>query len=433
MNDTTAQHANERRIEMWTCNLPRFKEKICKLNKILKRHGRPLFTWETENVRLVPITFQFHCKGESSASDSYVTRQVEVCDVIVSNWRTEIKKDDKTYVFLGTVKFENGIKQVFCKDEAYAHFFTDGFRNGQCDHCHVKNERRLAYYLFAVDGEVVQIGSTCAQEYLGINSLDFLLCQEETFICFHDGCDEDGNPSFRHGSVGVPYEEVYSYIDYATRGFTKWNKSNGGYYCPSDPLQDWPTREAVNALINIAHDPSQSLPEFANRTENVTREECIAYWESQPFSTFQQNCLEALSVGHTTKLSLGAYCYAVFGAVNHVLKVKANKASDDSVPCPFEIGKRVKLTGSVVSVRVYEDENVFSPRGGYVTKYAVTFKSDEKYLFHFTTSSKTFRSIETNDRVEVTGTVEAAKPYNGVNYTRLSRPKCLILTEKEVA
>ena len=159
---------------IWVSMKDTFEKKMRHLNRILGKHGKPPITYTYSEPRAVPVTFEYHLKGDAYRNDEIVERMVEVVDVHCKGL-TAVKKDDVEYTYLGTVSYEDGVKQVFCNNEAYANYFMDDFRDHFCDHCRTTRTNRKKYYLFrnTATNQVLQIGSTCAKEYFGIDSAAF--------------------------------------------------------------------------------------------------------------------------------------------------------------------------------------------------------------------------------------------------------------------
>jgi len=438
---------------IWVSKKTAFEDKVKHLNRLLKKQGKQPITFKYENYRMQKVEFTFHMKGDAFKNDITEERFVEVCDVVCAGV-LEVKKDDQPYTYIGSVSVEGGIRQVFCKDEQYAAHFTDGFKEGWCDHCKTKRMSRKSYHLFAtVDGEVVQIGSTCAKEYFGISSVAFLETYGKTFYVSYEGCEDDLR-DFRAGYRAMPYEQIVPFLDYATNGFLKWNKRDG--YCdPLAPTWEQPTVEAVRGLIEM-EDGGIQLKEKCYKGNaaavNLTIDECIAFWEARaekeqnsgsPFatvSTFTFNALQTIKAGYATDRSLGSFCYAVFAAYNDKVKKiqETAAAAQDYPPCRWEKGVRADIKGIIVNIREIEALNGYKANwynhyyGEEETCYVVDFKDEVGTLYHFTTSGTTFAKVENGMEVSIRGKIEDTKPFKGVPYTRLSRPVCTIL-DKAVA
>ena len=134
-------------LTIWVSKKLLFEKKMKHLNRILAKHGKTPISYSFSNTRSIPVTFEIHLKGDAYRNDSFEDRQVEVCDVHCTGL-TIVKKDDVPYTYLDTVSFSDGVKQVFCNNEAYAPFFMDSFRPDFCDHCRTTRTNRKKYYLF---------------------------------------------------------------------------------------------------------------------------------------------------------------------------------------------------------------------------------------------------------------------------------------------
>lgn len=427
---------------IWVSKKADFEKKINHLNRLLAKQGKNPIRFKYTNYHSELITFQYHTPGESYDTDRYEQMSVEMCDVECVG-DLEIKKDDQTYTYLGMVTFEAGIKQVFCKEEKYSNYFMDGFKEGYCDHCKTTRTNRKAYYLFrAEDDTVLQVGSTCAKEFFGIDSSAFLSAYGQTFMLEYVDSDDMGVANFDRGIRTISYEEIVPLLDYATQGFLKWNKKEEGYD-PTFPPWLNATVEAVRGLINSKNPHTQ----FNASSIRLTREDAVAHWEAKKekegdyVSTFTYNALATLKAGYATIKSLGPFCYAVFAAYNHKVKElqEAAASAQSYVPCSWEKGTRTNIRGVIINVREYAYLNEYKANyynrywGEEETKFIVDFKDEAGTLYHFTTSSKSFDGLKAGTEVEVRGKIEETKPYKGVPYTRLSRPVCSVITPSNVA
>ena len=420
---------------IWVSKKQDFEKKLNQLNRILAKHGKPQITYSFSAPRAVPVSFEYHIKGDAYRNDKSITRMVEVVDVHCKGI-TSIKKDDVEYTYLGTVSFEDGVKQVFCNNEAYANYFMDGFRTAYCDHCHSTRTNRKKYYLFlnTATDKVLQIGSTCAKEYFGIDSTAFLDTYGNTFITISDGA-EDPTGGFRESNLAYPLAAVIPVVSLCTNGFLKWNKKEGygSLFDPFCPIYDLPTAYAVESVLSswdTSH-PIHATEGDRNNASLLTNEEVVSFWEARYLkdgSSFAYNCLEAVRAGYTTSRSLGPFCYAIFAAYN--AKVKALKDEQTAkelsiVPCAYPVDSRQNLTGTITNIRSFIDDSHYNT----ITKYIVDFTDSNGTFYHFTTSSVSFRNLQPNDRVSIRATIGETKPYNSVPYTRLSRPSAT-LTER---
>ena len=431
---------------IWVSQKETFEKKVAHLNRLLAKQGKNPITFKYENYRTRKETMQYHQKGESFYSDKFEEWYVEVCDAVCEGV-LEVKKDDQPYTYIGTVSIEEGIKQVFCKDETYSRFFMDDFREGFCDHCHTKRMNRKSYHLFALpDGKVVQIGSTCAKEYFGIDSTAFLETYGRTFFVDYSGCEED-LMEFSRGCRTMSYVEVVHLLDYCTQGFLTWNKKEA-YADPDAPMWMQPTVKALRSLIAAAESGNLNPACYKDNASmiNLTLEDCIAYWEtkadkerkgnpSATVSTFTYNAIQTLKAGYATDRSLGSFAYAIFAAYNNKVRMaqEAAAAAKTYVPCRWAQGTRTDIKGVIINIRQIEVLNEYKANyynryyGEEETRYVVDFKDEAGTLYHFTTGGVTFYDVKNNMEVSIRAKVEETKPFKGVPYTRLSRPVCTIL------
>lgn len=435
--------------EIWVCLKDVFLKKLDHLNKILEKNGKEKITVKFENYHTELVEITTHLKGDSYANDTTCKHKVEMCDAVCSGY-VNVGKGGMNYIFLGTVKFQDGIKQVFVKDENYKEYFMEKFRENFCDHCGTKRKNRKAYYLFLEEetGKVYQIGSTCAKEFFGIDSTAFLEAYGNTFLIDYDGCEEDLK-DFTRGAMTADYKTVATFLDYATNGFLKWNKKSG-FVDPDAPIYEHPTTEAVRTLIQADIDNPTGLMMREPRAYEgpncglLSLNEVLAFWQAkydQEESSFAYNCLNAIKAGYAANLSLGTFCYAIFAAYNAKVRALQEKeaAGKTYVPCAHEVGKRVDVKGKVTAIREFVStipgtENYYNRyQGEEIEKRIVDFTEENGTLYHFTTSAKTFFKVEAGDEISMRCTIGETKPYKGVPYTHVSRPVATILTSAAVA
>lgn len=417
---------------IWVSKKDIFIKKLKHLNRILAKHGKPQITYSFSAPHAVPVSFEYHLKGDAYRNDKSITRMVEVVDVHCKGLTT-IKKDAVEYAYLGTVSFEDGVKQIFCNNEAYASHFMDGFRTAYCDHCHTSRANRKKYFLFlnTVANKVLQIGSTCAKEYFGIDSTAFLDTYGNTFITISDGT-EDELGGFKDNSLCYGISTLIPIVSLCTKGFLKWNKKDGhdSFFDPSCPIYELPTASAVESVLtswDTLH-PIHSTEGDRNNAKLLSEEEIVSFWQAKydkEQSSFAYNCLQAVQAGYTTRRSLGSFSYAIFAAYNAKVKALKDEQTAKSltiVPCPYPVNSRQNLTGTITNIRSFTDDSYYNS----VTKYVVDFTDSNGTFYHFTTSSVSFRNLKNNDRVSIRATIGETKPYKSVPYTRLTRPSAIL-------
>lgn len=427
----------EFRKTIWVSRKEAFEKKLRHLNKILAKHGKEQITWRYENVRPVKVEITTHMKGDAYRNDTVESVYVEMCDVVCRGL-TLVKKDDVDYVYLGTVSFADGVKQVFCNNEEYGRYFMDDFREGFCDHCRTVRMNRNTYYMFLnpAEGKVLQIGSKCAKEYFGIDSTAFLETYGKTFFCVDDGFG-DGDMDFKRGAVTHSFGEVARVVSFVTSGFLNWHKASEGED-PYGRLCDQPTVGATETVLCSwgTPDPIFVTDKDCENAKIVTQEEVLAFWKAKKEregSTFAYNCYNAIEAGYATHRSLGAFCWAIFAAFNAKIRVMRDAEAAKGVaviPCAYAAGTRQVVAGRVTGIRTFTDNlpqtaSFSNPWGVEVTKYIVDFKEDNGTLYHFITSAAGFSSVKAGDAIRMRCTIGETKEFKGLPYTRVSRPLLL--------
>lgn len=423
--------SNEFVKTIWVTKKEAFESKVKHLNRILAKHGKPAITFKYTNYRLKEVEFTYHLKGDAFKNDEVTKVKVEVCDAVCTGY-TEVKRDDVPFVYLGTVSKIEGVTQIFCKDDAFLPYFTDKFRENFCDHCRTTRANRKSYHLFhnTATGEVVQIGSTCAKEYFGIDSVAFLDTYGKTFYCDYTGWEDMEGGFSGNDSFGATFAEVAPVVSMTTNGFLKWTKRS-----EFEDSSASACHEAINSWFNGCLEPIRPSDADRKNAALLTYDEVLAFWTAKyekEQTSFAFNCKEAIKAGYTTRRSIGSFAYAIFAAFN--AKVKAIRDAEIAahttiVPCAYAVGTRANLTGVVTNIRTFETENPFSYYGGDITKYIVDFTDQNGTFYHFTTSATSFADINKGDRINMRCTIGESKPFKGIPYTRVSRPVCTVQKE----
>ena len=383
---------------VWAGYKAQFEQKFKKLNGILKKMGKPTMSLRYENARDEELSFVVHTAGESHSNDAVVKRVIRMEDAVITG-EPKIVKDDADYRFLGTVRFEGDVPFVFCRDEQYLPFFTEKFRKDVCDHCGTRRKRN-AYYLFESEGRVLQIGSSCVNQYFGIDLNSFLLAEGALFEVLREPSYEDVCREDDFG--GVPFERVVQMVDYCTDGFKFWEK--GG-------------QEGILSTVEKVRFLMDEIGFEHKGEKSVTREECIAHFEAKPESQFTFNALSALDYGFAPKRCLGIYLYAIYETARAKYAV-ADTAKERN-------GRKIcnEFFGTVGGK--FENpltlEKIFTYEGQYGTAFVVRFFDDDGRKFVWFASN--CPDLEDGQRVTVKGTVKKHEERNGEKQTIVTRCK----------
>lgn len=132
--------------------LPEFLEKLAKINKKLSKYGKEItILSQTEETITV----------ENGGGKTRTMVTVELSG-------PEILHNGRNVKHVGTISFKDGVKQIFNADETNQVLGTLPDESLTCDHCHI-NRRRIKYFFFKEEDQLLSIGSTCCIDYFGMD------------------------------------------------------------------------------------------------------------------------------------------------------------------------------------------------------------------------------------------------------------------------
>lgn len=383
------------RKTIWVGFKPSFEYKFGCLNKVLKRMHKPMMSFSYENERLVKHVFTTHVAGESHLTDKEQIREILVCDVVI-NGEKIIKKDDKSYNYIGTVTVKDGARLVNCRDERYLEYFGDKFRENVCDHCGTIRKRN-SYCLFESDGNVIQIGSTCVEKYFGISVEKYLNAVGDLYEVVRDEPEWEEYAGVRsNADGGIPFDELARMTDMVTNGFKFWRKSD----------DDFSTMGEIREMVKGCD------YEYAAHERTISREEVVKYWESKKESSFKLNVLELMKRDYCTAFGLGIYVYAIYEAGKDKFTEKCEKVS--------ELNEHFGNVGDKI-VREMVLDKVSSFDGMYGTTYVCRFHDLDGRKFVWFASN--CPDIDCGTKVSIKGTIKKHDEYEGKKQTVITRCK----------
>lgn len=380
-----------------TCKIDEFNKKLNFLNNKLVKYGKQKL--EAHEIERYTKSVKYQ---NNDGEWDYMT--VEFSDFEITGLES-FKKDDKEYRFIGSIKFEDGIKQISCLDETYIEFFDRDYK--VCDHCHT-NRPRKSYNLFESEGKVIQIGSTCSQDYFGYDVDKFLNIYLQVESLGEEDLDK---PEYYRGSVARSFDIVFNVIRYVTTDFTKWEKK-----------QEYNAPNSVDKIRGLLFDIDQ-IKKSNITFESIDKgllEKIRNYWNKQERSSFVINVCEALKVDYVTEKSTGFYSYAVFKAFQEIRKENAKNEGKLST---YKDGDRPTLNVTVTSHKIIEIP-AYNGHGS-EPMAIVNFTTDDgvRYMTK-STGFDVVRKIKAGDKLTIKGTVYGPDRYDKLCCV-LSRVKIL--------
>jgi hypothetical protein len=275
-------------------------------------------------------------------------------------------------------------------------------------------------------GEIITLGSTCSDEFFGLNVTKAL----QVFNGFVETisseiADEDGFPKMSK-SFGESRDTV---INASLRVFSKSNSyTKGDYYNNIDGTPDM-----VKGVLN--NDDYQK--EFPANTTNYTVDSVNAllkkyYATLDPLtSNFNSNVVNTLfSNGQDRNFIpykvIGVMVWAIFNALNK--EAKATTAPKEKKVNAHIGNVGEKITVFKATVKSFRDMGSFSYNGP--TSYLITFDSPQGTVKTFSTNYA-LTELNVGDTVNLEGKVKKHEEWKGYKSTMLNYTKIAPTTEEK--
>lgn len=331
---------------------------------------------------------------------------------------------------LGIASLEDHCKQIYSVGDVNLH--NEPLR---CDHCK-ENRYRVKYFFFREKktGEIKCVGSTCCQEYFGID-VEQVLSGWDTFLGSVEELKEDedywggGRKASYYGHhIGT----VIALTAYSTKD-GKWiPKSNGDFEAIS-------TSEQIRNLLNNAR--------FETEREKREREE---YYKTLPKNFIQEvlnflpgylqnlgretsftcNIQEALTEKNTegkevirqyiAPHALGTAAWGIFDAIK---KIRTKDIPNNKVNEYLgKIGDKLEIEGAIENIVVTKSYI----QGIEKEIQRISFRTTTGHLVHWPNFGKKV-TLQIGTKVKVVGTIKDHSDWKGEKQTLLTRAK---VTEK---
>lgn len=289
----------------------------------------------------------------------------------------------------------------------------------KCEHCKTNRFRKTTYMLLDIEtGKYIQVGSTCVDEFVGINALDILRAFEffnsiieeaETFTESMFSSLKDTN-EFRY----VPKVEYLAHCieRVETVGYKKYDKWG------EDGVSEWKETTKVDAFercFNKVDIDNKYLDKATKMIEDFKK----AYDLPEYKSYFYREIADVLTNNliYTEMNSLIAYAPVAYERLLEVLKEEElHKLAIAKSAYYGNVGDKVELQLTLIARRGFETR--FGYRVVYTNVY--TFINTEGNQFVWFTT----KDIKESDKpMTIKGTIKGHSEFNGIKQTVLTKCK----------
>ena len=278
--------------------------------------------------------------------------------------------------------------------------------NMRCDHCgrNIRN-RNGYYYLRDKGGNLIVVGSTCVDEFLGMNIRGLLDALGDMGVFMH----EPGEIDFEKEVICVGMRTFVNIVDEMTNGFVKWHKKG----------EEHETAEGIKeTMMDVVTGKRAPLDTLSDIEVKAIVESAREYWNGKvAFDEFTVNSRKSIEEDYVSIQWSGIAGFAIF-------KVKRNAVKEAAMPATTGNGSFIgnegdRISRALIPGRMYQYENQWG------VGYAIHLSdhSGNHYLT-FTSSSDAIRRARENfgKEIQAAFTVKCHKTDRGMNVNHI---KCL--------
>lgn len=301
----------------------------------------------------------------------------EHISITLINFCAIIKKDDADeYQFCGITKQDkNGVVQNFIENDCFLPYFKEFPTT--CNHCNTKRYRN-SYYVFEHNEDCVYIGSTCVDDYFGINATAKLQFREKLMQL---------RTAYQPYDMTISFNEAINFIE---KNIAKsWEDIRDDY-------------SEIDKLFNYGGNTTDSTIADLPKIRKVF-ERCS--------NNFEQNCFNALEKDYVSVRHWKIYFCAIYKALKLFQKQAiSNNTIANKVTSNYQVGERISAPVKVLFVKDYE--NCFGYRNYTVSRFVKMVNTVTGEILT-TYSSGSLSNAKVGEEFMVVGTVKSMNCYNG--------------------
>lgn len=283
----------------------------------------------------------------------------------------------------------------------------DLVKPGECEHCGYDRQRNLTFLVRHEDGRVLNVGSTCMKDFLGV---DFSV----SWIDLEDMVDRLLSGTYRERTW--TFDHILRIAIAATNvlGFKRSNEPGS-------------TREVIMSTLYMTtaadREMAATLGKFGVTDEQVA--EVTEWLTAQSDSSNYIANLQVLAEGNEVKMNhLGLVASLPNSFYNSKRERIEKEAKAAAKVASKHIGqegdKKVTTTGTVTTVRNCGSYSYNGP-----DSFLYIWITEAGEICKTFSTSSSFADVEEGDTVTITGTIKAHEEYNGEAQTAFTRCKVI--------
>lgn len=291
-----------------------------------------------------------------------------------------------------------------------------------CEHCNTKRGRTATYIVKHLNGDVKQIGKSCAKDFLGHGNADGIVALSEYLSNFwerveqDDGGYDDGEGEGGGGGGRLRYVALDDYLPAVAAAVRTWGWVSKAQ--SSDTGRSSTADDAWSVLKGKQGMPEITKQDYEKAKAATDWAKAIPDAEAKR-ETFLNN-IRVIANGGAFQSKNAGFAAAIIRAYDKTLEKEADEKAKALKPSQWqgEVGKRSVFKALKV-------EKVIANEGQYGTTYIHKFRDGDGNVFTWFSSAGSLKEGYTYD---VTATVKGHDDYKGVLQTILTRAKAELST-----
>jgi hypothetical protein len=284
-----------------------------------------------------------------------------------------------------------------------------------CEHCHIDRARNKTVLLQDENGDFKQVGTTCLQEYTGIDASDIVSIYDDIHDIVLDYNDRDVD------YAGVNSLPIYvKTLDYLTACIQLIHEK--GYKKEED--NEIATKYEAMEIVLL----NRQKKEYEELAKQV-----IDYFRNKTFiesDNFLENIKVYMNAEYTKYNGFVAYSYLAYKKQLEIDgKKKAEQEINELSEYQGNIGDRLEKELTLDKCFSYEIDSYSGY--GTQTQYIYLFRDDKGNIYKWKTGNSLFnkdtlKCYESGDKLKLKGSIKGHDEYKGVKQTELTRCRLVV-------